>query len=1078
MSRRGFFSRLFRRHRVATPETGSAKNRRERRDSPRGAPPPDPLAEPTPGDEPQETSTEPWYRQSGPIFEESFADAPGVQGPTPDVAAPTEQPEIAPPAPPVPSSVGGGDPAFRATRPSVEMPSSVPMIRRIEPVEHDVEQTESSADLESGDAEIEPSPPETAAESEPPTILPVRGYYLTRTHDTLRSVAAQFLNAPERWTELRALNAAYPGVAGADPDTLLPEGTALALPGDPLPWGRPDPVYLWTLAETFLYTAWGREPTPEEVVPFWRGLTHGALPSGEAPEPPAALPGVGAIAARNPVGTEELPAELFSGPLEAYEMPAVGLPDDVAGDDAPAEIPADEIVEPAETASADDGDQTGVPAIEAVDETAAAAELIDDTDTTSDSAAAEELDDAEQAEFDVLLLDEEPEAPDTSDDDGDSVFAIEVEPLDGDEAIPVDTEVEEPVTVRTIEFEHLGTDPAEVGDDVDVEVASESPASDELVEYDSSELVAEPFDIQSETAETLAVDDAWSAEPLGIESEPEQEATFESQFLPSPPGFEPPPGLEPPPGFEPPPGLEPPPGFEPPPGLEPPPGFEPPPGLEPPPGFEPPPGLEPPPGFEPPPGLEPPPGFEPPPGLEPPPGFEPPPGLEPPPGFEPPPGLEPPPGFEPPPGLEPPPGFEPPPGLEPPPGFEPPPGLEPPPGFEPPPGLEPPPPKPGLEPPPIFEEWPAEPPAGFDSSAPYAGIPTVDHGGVAPLPPEAEAPSAPRFLPSVTSTVPGHYAPSARTTAVGRSLAGTAVGDAMMLWQLARRRRQGRRGDLAPGPLEQSLMSSGGDESLALIEAAMRHLMAVTVGQGRRMPRVLAVRVGTYGFEVLLQQPVETPPGWRAASGGYVLELPPGVTARDLDAIGRGPSLCPALVPVGNTYEGPLLLNLDELGCLAVSGPSGPASSLLAAIVTTLGSSPMAGDLRITAVGFDAASGMIGWERVQFSRFDDPSLERMLLTTTRLDEGVSELLVIGPGNDLLIQRASQTAIAEGSRLSLVGATSTVSTRWPWRIHVDDTATAVVHPIACTMTAAQALPPEVLAQLGSEWIGGQDAAGSR
>ena len=125
------------------------------------------------------------------------------------------------------------------------------------------------------------------APDEPPMIVPVRAYYFTRAEDTLRSISAQFLQTPTRWEQLRSLNAASPGVAAVGPDTLLPVGTALALPGDPLPWGKPDPVYLWTLAEKFLFTAWGREPTPEEVVPFWRGLTSGS--QLEAGAPPVAL---------------------------------------------------------------------------------------------------------------------------------------------------------------------------------------------------------------------------------------------------------------------------------------------------------------------------------------------------------------------------------------------------------------------------------------------------------------------------------------------------------------------------------------------------------------------------------------------------------------------------------------------------------------------------------------------------------------------------------------------------------------------------------------------------------------------
>ena len=90
-----------------------------------------------------------------------------------------------------------------------------------------------------------------------------------------------------------------------------------------------------------------------------------------------------------------------------------------------------------------------------------------------------------------------------------------------------------------------------------------------------------------------------------------------------------------------------------------------------------------------------------------------------------------------------------------------------------------------------------------------------------------------------------------------------------------------------------------------------------------------------------------------------------------------------------------------------------------------------------------------------------------LLSTAQTGGGASlDVLVVGPGNDLLIQRAGQVASTPRSRLALVGATSSVAARWPWRIHVDDTTTAVVHPIACTMAAAQATAPS-MSQLWSE-----------
>ena len=347
--------------------------------------------------------------------------------------------------------------------------------------------------------------------------------------------------------------------------------------------------------------------------------------------------------------------------------------------------------------------------------------------------------------------------------------------------------------------------------------------------------------------------------------------------------------------------------------------------------------------------------------------------------------------------------------------------------------------------------------------------PVPDFGPIEPEVPyvEAEAPRMPSFMPSLTGAESAARTPEAEVVASSnRSLAGTAIGDAMMLWQLSRiRRRRGGRPD-ALDPMEESLRQNARIDTLNFIEAAMRHLRAVTVGRLREKPAVLAVRVGTYGFEVLLNRPVQPPEGWQAASGGYVLELPQGVTADDLDTTAQGPTLCPALVPVGDTLEGPLLLNVEEIGCLIVSGPGSPSVNLLNAVVGTLGSSPLAGDIRIITVGLDTPAGLPGWERVHSTSFDSPQLEE-LLSAAHTGSGASlDVLVVGPGNDLLIQRAGQVATTPGSRLALVGATSSVAARWPWRIHVDETTTAVVHPIACTMAAAQAMAP-AMSQLLSE-----------
>ena len=242
----------------------------------------------------------------------------------------------------------------------------------------------------------------------------------------------------------------------------------------------------------------------------------------------------------------------------------------------------------------------------------------------------------------------------------------------------------------------------------------------------------------------------------------------------------------------------------------------------------------------------------------------------------------------------------------------------------------------------------------------------------------------------------------------------------------------------------------------------MRQLRAVTVARLMDKPRVVCVRVGTYGFEVLLDSPIEAPEGWTAAAGGYVLELPRTVTVEELDATGQGPSLCPALVPVGDTAEGPLLLNIEEIGCLAVSGSNNATASVLTSIVETLGSSPLAGDIRIVTVGVNSPAGP-GWERIHATSYDSPQLEHLLstaLSPAHAGAGSVDVLVVGPGNDLLFQRAGHIATAPGSRLVLVGATSSAAAQWPWRIHVDESFSAVVHPIAVSIVASQAMRPEL------------------
>ena len=887
----------------------------------------------------EDEAAEPWYRQGPPLFTEPIADIERVEPPG----------DAEPGADPSGAGVDlvGGAESHGGFSLSGSAPSSPPIGADPTGVGHPMMPMDAGptgaghpmmpmdAGLVGAGQPMAPAVQETGVASleEPPEIVPIRAYYVARSADTLRSVAAQFLNSPARWEEVRSLNAAYPGIAALGPDDLITEGSALMLPGDPMPWGKPDPVYLWTLAERFLFTAWGREPAPSEVVPFWKGLALGMEIDEDALDDLGEIRGAAAALTPPVIGpSPDAPAPFDQPPTAGIPMP---------------QAPAPAAPAPADATQYPDQPPVAAPAYDLAGADPAAV----------DPAAVPAYDLASPAPADAGLAGADPVGPDPS-------------------AVP--------------SYDLAGPDPTAVDPAAAFADAGASAADAPLPTADSSLLYEPP-------AYT-----APAAEPSAHQPSPSEPAAYQ------------PPAAEPP-------------TYQPP--TDRPPPYEAP--VAEPPGESPSYGQ---------PAAEP--------SVGEPPSYEQPPVAEPP-TYEPP--ASEPPTYQPPAGE--PPTYQPPAGESPP--YEPP--TYQPPTYQPP-AAEP----PTYQPPTAYEPPAAEPPV----QPPYAPTdPTTPEAYV-----EQEAPPLPQFMPSVTGPDATVQQQMGGLGVTQRSLAGTAIGDAMLLWRLSRlRQRRGGPGrPTGPDPLVESLERNARMDSLRLIEAAMRQLRAVTVAQLKEKPKVMAVRVGAYGFEVLLDEPAAAPEGWRAASGGYVLELNEGTSLEQLDASGHGMSLCPALVPVGDTVEGPLLLNLEEIRCLMVSGTSIASANLLTSVAEALGSSPMASDVRVVTVGVNAPVGP-GWERILATSFDSPQLERLLVGASGPEpaSGGLDVLVVGPGHDVLVQRAGQIASSPRSNLALVGATSSAAARWPWRIHVDDAARAVVQPIACTMVAAQAMSPELAASLSAE-----------
>jgi hypothetical protein len=110
-------------------------------------------------------------------------------------------------------------------------------------------------------------------------------------------------------------------------------------------------------------------------------------------------------------------------------------------------------------------------------------------------------------------------------------------------------------------------------------------------------------------------------------------------------------------------------------------------------------------------------------------------------------------------------------------------------------------------------------------------------------------------------------------------------------------------------------------------------------------------------LDVYLAGPAELPAPWRATADPAVWVLPAGRAAQ-LEVPDTVAAPYPALVSVGHDVEaGVVLLNLDHLGSLGVTGPEQLGFEALTAIALELGTAPWAEDLTLTVIGSLAELG-------------------------------------------------------------------------------------------------------------------------
>lgn len=259
-------------------------------------------------------------------------------------------------------------------------------------------------------------------------------------------------------------------------------------------------------------------------------------------------------------------------------------------------------------------------------------------------------------------------------------------------------------------------------------------------------------------------------------------------------------------------------------------------------------------------------------------------------------------------------------------------------------------------------------PAGTPSSAPPA--PTAAPSTALLVPPNA--PAAPTAGPSATA--PSSPAPSpamdsqadrdadhdlpVRTTAGVGALLAAGVLTLLATRRRAqqRRRRPGRAVPLPQGAsvaFERDLRANADPLSVETVDVALRGLAASCAANNQPLPVVRAARLTAGQFDLYLAEPANLPEPWTGTADATVWSLPGD--AEDLldpDDAARVPAPYPSLVTVGHDDEdGHVLLDLEHLGALAVTGDPDCTREVLAAIAVELATSRWADDLQVTVVG-------------------------------------------------------------------------------------------------------------------------------
>ena len=242
----------------------------------------------------------------------------------------------------------------------------------------------------------------------------------------------------------------------------------------------------------------------------------------------------------------------------------------------------------------------------------------------------------------------------------------------------------------------------------------------------------------------------------------------------------------------------------------------------------------------------------------------------------------------------------------------------------------------------------------------------------------------PEVLAQPADPAPDDTADSSTVIYVGFGISGLAAASLLghLAWRRRKqqhRRRRGERITLPTGSAaaaEDDLTVTADLITTAHVDRAVRHLAEHYRAESIPLPPLIAVWIGDEHIEVGFTEHTELPAPWRGSDVSHHRTVDPRLLP---DPAPSAVSPYPALAAIGTVGDGrELLLNLEQLAHLSVTGDPDTAAGVLRALAIELAASPLADDLHLTLVGFgEELATTIATGRITHHATTDGVLERL-----------------------------------------------------------------------------------------------------